>query len=152
MGQVGATPQQGGVPAKVEAVRDPNGNQVVDNYSPTQKIFPFQVEDSKGRPFKEANMTNQESLIYSNAPPANTRTSGPKKVSKEGIIKDVVGPVKKEGPGVNGTRINQFSEKVSWNGYPYSLSTQVRQEIVFERGVPTHISATTIEPGQPNYK
>ncbi len=144
--------QQGGVPAKYETVRNAKGEQVVQDYTPTQKKFPFQLTDSKGHPFQDSNVKNQEKLIYSNASFQNTRTSSEKQLSTKGIMTDVVGPVRRESPEVNGTRVNQFSNEVHWYGQSYPISTQIKHEIVFEHGVPVRISATTIEPGQLGYR
>jgi RHS repeat-associated protein len=154
MGQVRveqSSQQQGGVPARYESVRNAKGEQVVEGFTPTQKKFPFQLEDANRNPFHSSELKNQETLIYSNAPRQYTRTSSEKLLSTKGILTDTVGPPTRLGPGVNETRINQFSEKVLWYGTPYSIPTQIRQETVIEHGVPVRISATTIEPGQPGY-
>jgi hypothetical protein len=150
MGQTQSSQGQGGVPARFVPVLDKQGHRETIDYHGHRKGFPWQLVDSKGRPFKGWDLTNFEKVLKQQA---NTKVqitpwTG---LSSQGILTDVVGPGRKLGPETNYTRETTIGNTVYWNGFPFPISTQFRQEIVVQHGQVIRIWETPIEPGEPGY-
>ena len=147
MAQMSQAPGQGkgGVPARYVPVLDKSGKPVIIDYG-LRKGFEFQLVDSKGRPFKEYDLKNEETRVGGSGPNSKTIASGQTRINSQGILMDVVGPVRQPSPQTDRTITNTMSNRVFWNGFPFPISTQFKQETVIQHGSVIRITDAAVEP------
>jgi hypothetical protein len=136
---------QGGVPARFVSALDNKGHEMVEDYG-YKKAYQYQLVDGKGHPFKASDLKNQEQKLSQSNPNAKVITSGPMRLSSQGILTDMVGLPRP--PGLNDRpshTVETFSNTVYWNRYPYPVSTVFRHDISVNHGVVT-INATIDVP------
>jgi hypothetical protein len=134
-----------GVPARFVSALDNKGHEMVEDYG-YKKAYQYQLVDGKGHPFKASDLKNQEQKLSQSNPNAKVITSGPMRLSSQGILTDMVGLPRP--PGLNDRpshTVETFSNTVYWNGYPYPVSTVFRHDISVNHGVVT-INATIDVP------